>query len=198
MKSASQLWGRFLHGGYLGAISAKTPAPKAMQFRIREALASDEPFLREMLYQSLHVPEGCAPFDRQILEHPDIAKYVEGWGQPGDLGFIALEANNGEAIAAAWVRLFAEAEPGYGYVDSAIPELSIAVLPEYRNRGIGSALIRHLFTHAQAICSAISLSVSLDNPARRLYERLGFEQVRQDATSVTMLKQLSNDGIVRP
>jgi predicted GNAT family acetyltransferase len=77
---------------------------------------------------------------------------------------------------------------------SAIPELSIAV-PD--TRGIGSALIG-LFTHAQAICSAISLSVSLDNAARRLYERLGFEQVRQDATSVTMLKQLSNDGIVRP
>jgi ribosomal protein S18 acetylase RimI-like enzyme len=168
-----------------------------MQFRIREALTSDEPFLREMLYQSLHVSEGCAPLERQILDHPDIAKYVENWGQPGDLGFIALEANNGEEIAAIWVRLFSEAKPGYGYVDSAIPELSIAVLPEYRNRGIGSALIRHLFTHAQTVCSAISLSVSLDNPARRLYERLGFERLRQDATSVTMLKQLSNDGIVR-
>ncbi|NJN20003.1 MAG: GNAT family N-acetyltransferase [Leptolyngbya sp. RL_3_1] len=59
-------------------------------------------------------------------------------------------------------------------------------------------MIHHLFTHAQTVYSAIALSVSLDNPAQRLYERLGFEPVRQDATSVTMLKQLSNDGILHP
>ena len=65
---------------------------------IREASASDEPFLREMLYHSLYVPEGCAPFDRDIVTRPEIAKYVEGWGRSGDLGLIAVDSSSGEAI----------------------------------------------------------------------------------------------------
>jgi hypothetical protein len=52
---------------------------------IREATASDEPFLREMLYHSLYVPDGGAPFDRNIVTLPEIAKYAEGWGRAGDL-----------------------------------------------------------------------------------------------------------------
>ncbi|MDA0267384.1 MAG: GNAT family N-acetyltransferase [Cyanobacteria bacterium] len=122
-----------------------------MNVRIQEVLASAKPFLRLMLYQSLYVPQGCDLFERQILDQPDIAKYVEAWGRAGDMGFIALEVQNGEAISAIWIRLFAVAHQGYGYVDSAIPELEIAVLPEYRNRGIGAALIHHLFTYAQTV-----------------------------------------------
>ncbi len=37
---------------------------------------------------------------------------------------------------------------------------------------------------------AVSLSVSVDNPARRLYRRCGFEDVAAHGNSVTMLKHL--------
>jgi len=47
----------------------------------------------------------------------------------------------------------------------------IAVNPDLRSRGIGSALIRDAFK----ICDAdIALHVEYDNPAKLLYERLGF------------------------
>ncbi|WP_237566236.1 hypothetical protein [Paenibacillus sp. EZ-K15] len=46
-------------------------------YHIRVAGREDESFLREMLYQSLYVPEGEEPFSRDILEEPFMKKYVE-------------------------------------------------------------------------------------------------------------------------
>lgn len=78
---------------------------------------------------------------------------------------------------------------GYGYVDDATPELSIALLPAYRGRGIGSQLLARLLEQAQGCCPGVSLSVSAGNPARRLYERFGFEIVAERGSSLTMLKR---------
>ncbi|MBD3344152.1 MAG: GNAT family N-acetyltransferase [Chitinivibrionales bacterium] len=49
--------------------------------------------------------------------------------------------------------------------------LFFAVAKEYRSKGLGSRLIRH----AAEMCPGdIKLHVEYDNPAKRLYERLGF------------------------
>ena len=159
---------------------------------IREASASDEPFLREMLYHSLYVPDGGASFDRDIVTRPEIAKYVQGWGRSGDLGLIALDSSTDEAVGAVWMRIFSASEKGYGYVGDNIPELGIAVLPEHRGCGVGSALLQALVEIASAAYDAISLSVSTDNPAQRLYLRAGFERVGMCGSSVTMLKRLKS------
>ena len=159
---------------------------------IREAAAADEPFLREMLYHSLYVPDGCAPFDRGMVTRPEIARYVEGWGRSGDLGLIAVDPNGDEAVGAVWIRIFTASEKGYGYVGDNIPELAIAVLPEHRGCGVGSALLERLVAMVRPAYDAVSLSVSTDNPARRLYERVGFEQVGTDGNSITMLKRLKS------
>jgi hypothetical protein len=52
--------------------------PKA--FELRPLLLSDQRFLWEMLYQSLYVPAGRAPFARSILRQPELAVYVKDWG----------------------------------------------------------------------------------------------------------------------
>ncbi|MEM9649999.1 MAG: GNAT family N-acetyltransferase [Bacteroidota bacterium] len=51
------------------------------------------------------------------------------------------------------------------------------VVPEYRGKGIGEALLKH----AQVFCSSkqfkgLALETATDNPAQRLYERLGWKQ----------------------
>ena len=143
-----------------------------------------------MLYQSLHVPGGDAPFPRDVVTRPEIAKYVRGWGRQGDLGFVARDSSSNEPIGAAWLRLLKGDERGYGYVDDHTPELGIAVLPEYRGRGVGSALLRRLLEAASAVYESVSLSVSSDNPALRLYERMEFQQVSMSGRSVTMIKSL--------
>jgi GNAT superfamily N-acetyltransferase len=159
---------------------------------IREASASDEPFLREMVYHSLYVPDGCPPIDRAIVSRPEIAKYVNGWGRPGDLGLIAVDSSTDEAVGAVWLRIFAASEGGYGYVAEDIPELGIAVLPEHRGCGVGSALLQRIVKVATSKYRAVSLSVSNDNPARHFYERIGFERVGMFGDSVTMLKWLES------
>jgi ribosomal protein S18 acetylase RimI-like enzyme len=52
--------------------------------------------------------------------------------------------------------------------------MDIALAPAYRGRGIGSGLLRSLIAEAQASARKLSIHVESNNPARRLYERLGF------------------------
>jgi hypothetical protein len=55
---------------------------------LRRAVASDEPFLWEMLYLALFVPPGGLPLPRAVLRDPRVARYVEGWGtRKGDYRF---------------------------------------------------------------------------------------------------------------
>ena len=146
-------------------------------------MSTDEPFLCEMVYAALFVPEGQPPFARDVLDQPDISHYYRGFGQrPGDVGLVAL-LPSGEPAGAAWVRQLTRDDPGYGYVDDETPELTIAVGPAHRGRGLGTRLLAEL-------CRTVprcSLSVDARNPARRLYERCGFRIVARDGNSLTML-----------
>ena len=158
---------------------------------IRQLTAADEPFLWEMLYQALYVPEGAEPLPRDIVKRPEISRYVQNWGNNDDMGFIAIDEIEQRAMGAVWIRLLTGENKGYGYVNDRTPELSIAVLPEYRTRGVGTRLLVHLLKNIQTRYQAISLSVSPNNPALRLYQRLGFEKVEAIGNSLTMIKWLS-------
>lgn len=151
---------------------------------IRPLTADDEPFLWEMLFQAIHVPDGHAPLSRDVLNLPELARYVQGWGRDGDCGFLAAV---GEPVGAVWLRLLVGEDRGFGYVADDTPELSIALLPEFRGRGIGTQLLGRL---CAAPCggAAMSLSVSADNPAVRLYRRFGFEVVGESGDSLTMVR----------
>ncbi|MGH7233080.1 MAG: GNAT family N-acetyltransferase [Nitrospiraceae bacterium] len=66
---------------------------------------------------------------------------------------------------------------GYGYIDEETPELAMGVVPPWRGRGVGTALLRHVIECASKHYLGISLSVRSTNPAVRLYERAGFTVV---------------------
>jgi ribosomal protein S18 acetylase RimI-like enzyme len=155
---------------------------------IRPLILTDEPFLWDMLYQAIYVPAGSPPPERDIVYRPELAGYVRDWGRSDDSGFIAIEPTTSCPVGAAWLRLLTKENQGYGYVDDATPELSIAVLPDYRGQGVGTQLLARLIEAAQTRYAAISLSVSPENPALRLYRRLGFEEVGRCGTSLTMIK----------
>jgi GNAT superfamily N-acetyltransferase len=54
--------------------------------------------------------------------------------------------------------------------------MDIALLPEFRNRGLGTGLLRDLMEEAAAAGKPLVVHVERLNPARALYARLGFEQ----------------------
>jgi GNAT superfamily N-acetyltransferase len=160
-----------------------------MSYIIHPLKPSDEPFLREMLYQALYVPLGANPLPREIIYSPELSKYVQNW-QKEDVGFVAVLKSTQIQAGAVWIRRFNNNNQGYGYLNDETPELSIAVLPEYRQQGIGTQLIAHLLENIKNLYPAISLSVSSGNPALRLYQRLGFKIIHQVDNSLTMKKEL--------
>jgi ribosomal protein S18 acetylase RimI-like enzyme len=154
---------------------------------VRPATDADLPFLREMLYEAAfwRGDDGRPPID-EAFATPQLGRYLDGFGRPGDTGVIAVDAA-GRPLGAAWYRRFSPREPGYGFVDGATPELSIAVAPGASGRGVGARLLAALLDRARAQgLPGLSLSVANDNPARRLYERAGFEVVHQHGGSTTM------------
>ena len=57
---------------------------------LRPLTGGDEGVLWEMLYQALSPPEGEAP-SREIMQRPEYARYVEGWGRPADKGYVVQD-----------------------------------------------------------------------------------------------------------
>jgi ribosomal protein S18 acetylase RimI-like enzyme len=131
-------------------------------------------------------PDKPTPTGDEVLADPRYAMYLEGWPRPGDDGVIA---EDGGPIGAAWSRTFTEARHGYGFVAEDIPELSIAVVATRRREGVGRLLLINLIEMSvRRGCSALSLSVRENNPARHLYESVGFVRVEAHGTSWTMVR----------
>ncbi len=150
---------------------------------LRPASGEDHAFLEEMLHTAIYVPDGEEPPPRSIVSDPDLRRYVEDFGhREGDAGLIAMD--QGVPIGAVWVRRFPPNRPGYGFVDEATPELSIAVKETERDRGVGTTLLESML----ASVPRVSLSVDRRNRAIRLYRRLGFEPFSDDGGTVTMLR----------
>ena len=156
-----------------------------MDYVIHPLTTADEPILWEMLYQALKTSEG-AP-SRDIVRQPEYARHVEGWGRPGDTGFVAYDAEQKDALlGAVWLRVPAgDQKEG----EEAAAELVLAVNPGQRKRGIGAALLTQL-VKANPHHSAVSISAPANNPAVRLYERFGFKIVQQSERAVSMRREI--------
>jgi len=76
------------------------------------------------------------------------------------------------------------------FVDEGEREIAlvdVALIPEFRNKGIGRYLLDLLLARAAAVKKPVRLHVSKLNPARRLYERLGFSVVSEDGMYFEMV-----------
>lgn len=141
--------------------------PMALSLSLRTAVPQDETLLRN-LYASVRQEE------------------VAGWGwTPEQMdAFLHMQWNaqhssyKAQFPTAVQSIILQEQEPvGQCYADYASDHLrliDISVLPPFRNRGIGSQVLRNLQLEATRRRLPVLLSVTIENPARRLYERLGF------------------------
>jgi ribosomal protein S18 acetylase RimI-like enzyme len=64
--------------------------------------------------------------------------------------------------------------------------VDIALVPQHRNRGIGTFLLQELLNEAAGVAKPVQLHVLRDSSAVRLYERLGFCRIGEDAIYLEM------------
>jgi GNAT superfamily N-acetyltransferase len=67
--------------------------------------------------------------------------------------------------------------------------LQIQLVTELQGTGLGAALVQELLTEARSAGAAVHLSVLKANPARRLYERLGFVLAGETEHSFRMVRR---------
>jgi ribosomal protein S18 acetylase RimI-like enzyme len=143
------------------------------QITTRAAAPGDEAFLFA-LFRSVREPEfaslGLDPAQLDMLlrmqftgqQRTYAAQYPEG---------NAIVELDGRPIGRIWLHCTPER---HRLVD-------ISLLPEFRNRGIGAALLRDAVASARAAGARLGCSVAVSNPGSlRFHTRLGFRIVSQD------------------
>jgi len=108
-----------------------------------------------------------------------------------DLGLYALV--NNEIAGAIWSRQLQKKDCAEGFVDENTPVLSMAVIPKFRDGGIGSFMIEQFLQEAAAIHSQIS--VSTNSQTRKFYEKFGFIAFEKNNI---LIKKLQIKAIQRP
>lgn len=157
-----------------------------MKSIIRPLAKSEYPLIKDFLYDAIFVPEGETPPPHSILDLPELRIYYENFGiQAGDIALAAEQDNQVKGLV--WLRIIED----YGHIDDSTPSLSIAVKAPCRGQGIGTALLLALFEAAkEAGYTKVSLSVQKENPAYRLYQRLGFVIHKDNGGDLVMWRAL--------
>lgn len=137
---------------------------------LRDRSDTDLPFL-EALYASTREEE------LRPVPWPDAAKRAFLADQFAKQHAYYLEHYPG----ADWLVIaHAEVPVGRIYLHQSATDLrlmDVALVAAWRGRGLGTALMRALVAYADTAGCSVSLNVEPFNPARRLYERLGFAPV---------------------
>lgn len=154
-----------------------------MNYTIRELSIGERDVLETFLYQAIFIPEGITPPPFEIINQPDLQVYIKEFGeQNGDICLVAECDSN--IIGAVWVRIMND----YGHVSDEMPSLAISLLPEYRGKGIGTALMQSMLeTVSKQGYKGISLSVQKQNYATRMYSKLGFKTIEDKDEELIMV-----------
>jgi ribosomal protein S18 acetylase RimI-like enzyme len=162
-----------------------------VRVKLRSTTDADLILVKKTLYTALSWdPDDPIPPFETVVDHPNIRIYHDGWMRPGDDG-LAAETQSGLFVGMAYCRQFLESEGAQGFFDADTPELAVAVHPRFRGRGVGRRLIRGLHqARRRAGTKHISLSVDAGNPAVRLYQDLGYREVRRDGDGIVMCADL--------
>ena len=152
--------------------------------RLRPVVDADRPFLVD-LYASIRAPElEHVPWDetmkRAFVEHQFAAQDVHYRQHYAGATLDVIEVD-GEPAG----RLYVHRGP------SDIRIMDIALAPAFRGRGIGTTLLRALIGEAAASGRRLSIHVEMNNPARSLYERLGFEPAGEHGVYLLYVKTAS-------
>jgi len=165
---------------------------------IRPANPADEPFLYA-LYASTRAAELAswgwdAALQTQFLQLQFRAQQQHYAAYPNPVHWILEhQAPNGQIPAAALGTQQLVQPIGrvlLSFCSDEIRLVDISLLPEFRSRGLGAALVGWVQAQARAEGKALRLHVAPENRARNLYERLGF-QIIEDRQSHLFMEWLT-------
>ena len=141
--------------------------------RLRLASPSDLPFLLTLrrLTMTEHLQRVGAPTDDEA-HHRRIAANFED-------AMIVCEGTRANANPIGLLKVTRAADEWHVH--------QIQIHPSRQGHGIGEAVLRELLTEAAREHVPVSLSVLHGNPARRLYERLGFRFSSETATGANLI-----------
>ena len=144
----------------------------ATNFRVRPATDSDFDFLREVYIQARWeelslLPVWTDDMRRAFLAQQAHLQHAHYGKHYGPLEYGVIEVQDGESIG----RLYVLRSP------TEIRIVDIALLPAWRNYGIGTVLITRILQQAAEQGARVTLHVEKNNPALRLYGRFGFRAV---------------------
>ena len=153
-----------------------------MNLIIRNIKTEEYPLLKDYLYDAIFIPQGVKPPDKSIINNEDLQVYIKDFGnKKDDICFLA-EMNH-EIVGAVWIRMMND----YGHIDDQTPSLAISVKKEYRGLGIGTKLMETMLVSVKHHgYQSVSLSDQKANPAVHLYQRLGFQIIKENEEEYLM------------
>lgn len=157
-----------------------------MNYKIREINSAEYPLLEDFLYEAIFIPQGVEPPPRSIINNDELQVYIKDFGEKPDDRCLAAEAD-GKVVGAVWVRIMED----YGHVDGETPSFAISLYKEYRGHGIGTALmVKMLELLRESGYKKASLAVQKENYAVKMYKKVGFEVVGENAEEYIMVCNL--------
>jgi ribosomal protein S18 acetylase RimI-like enzyme len=146
---------------------------------LRPARAADDAFLRRV-YASVREDElaavtWSAAEKDAFLRHQFDAQDAHYREQYEGASFDVIEVD-GEPVGRLYVARW----------EDEIRIMDIALLPEHRGGGIGTHILRNLLEEGSLTGKRVSIHVEMNNPALRLYERLGFVQAAVNGVYVRL------------
>ena len=156
-----------------------------MDYRIREIRENEYYVLSEFLYEAIFIPVGMEKPPKAIIEQPELQVYIADFGKSDDWCLVAEVKE--KIVGAVWVRVMDD----YGHIDDETPSFAISLHEEYRNLGIGTALMRDMLEFLKnKDYKRTSLSVQKANYAVRMYQKVGFEVIDENEEEYIMVCQL--------
>ena len=142
-----------------------------MNYTIRKIRENEYNILDDFIYEAIFIPEGVEAPPKEIIYQPDLQVYIKDFGkEKDDICFVA-EVDN-KIVGAVWVRDMND----YGHIAQGIPSFAISLYKEYRNFGIGTALMEKMLKELRARgYKKASLAVQKANYAVKMYKKVGFE-----------------------
>lgn len=138
--------------------------------QFRQIQTNEIPLLDDFLYEAIFVPDDVAAPPKSIIENEDLQVYVRDFGKHPDDRCLVAECD-GKVVGAVWTRVMND----YGHIADGIPSLAMSLYKEYRNRGIGTELLKQMLQLLQKDgYKQVSLSVQKANYAVQMYRKVGF------------------------